>query len=1237
MAGALVGGSFLSAFLQVLFDRMASREFVDFFKGQKLSDELLMKLKITMRSINRLLDDAEEKQITNRDVQMWLDDLKDAVYEADDLLDEIAYEGLRSEIEAGPQTNNIAMLRNFLSSRSPFNKRIVKMKVKLKKILDRLKDLVEQKDVLGLGENIGEKPSLHKTPTTSLVDESGVFGRNNDKKAIVKLLLSDDAYGRSLGVIPIVGMCGVGKTTLGQLVYNNSRVQEWFDLKTWVCVSEEFGVYKITKDILKEFGSKNCDTKTQNQLHLELKEKLMGKKFLLVLDDVWNAKYDDWDILLTPLKFGAQGSKIIVTTQNERVASVLSTVPPCHLKGLTDDDCWCLFEKHAFDDGDSRAHPGLEGIGREIVRKCKGLPLAVKSLAGLLRSKRDVEEWEKILRSNLWDLQNINILPALRLSYYYLPAHLKRCFSYCSIFPKDYEFRKEEMVRLWMAEGFLIQLNGNQKMKEVGDEYFNDLVSGSFFQQSSSHPSCFVMHDLMNGLAKFVSREFCYTLDDANELKLAKKTRHLSYVRAKHGNLKKFEGTYETQFLRTFLLMEQSWELDHNESEAMHDLLPTLKRLRVLSLSQYSYVQELPDSIGNLKHLRYLNLFQASLKNLPRIIHALYNLQTLILRECKDLVELPNSIGNLKHLQYLDLFGTSIRKIPNLVIGLCNLETLILCQCKDLTELPTNMGSLINLHHLDIRETNLQEMPLQMGNLKNLRILTRFINTGSRIKELGELQHLRGILEIWNLQNVVDALDALTANLKGKKHLEHLHLRWHGDTDDAAHEREVLEQLQPHTNVESISIIGYGGPTFPEWVGDSSFSNIVSLTLSECKRCSSLPPLGQLASLKYLVVQAFDGVVVIGTEFYGSCMKPFGKLEELRFERMPHLHEWISSEGGAFPVLRELYIKECPNVSKALPSHLPSLTTLEIERCQQLAAALPTTPPICRLKLDDKSRDVLVTKLPSGLHGLRVDGFNPISSLLEGMERMGVPSTNLEEIEIRNCGSLMSFPLQMFSKLKSFQISECPNLESLVAYERSHGNFTRSCLNSVCPDLTLLRLWNCSNVKSLPKCMHSLLPSLEILQLVNCPELESFPEEGLPAKLQSLQIRNCRKLIAGHMEWNLQALQCLSHFSFGEYEDIESFPEKTLLPTTLITLGIWDLQNLKSLDYEGLQHLTSLTQMRISHCPNLQSMPDEGLPSSLSSLIISQCPLLEQRCLHNQGEDWPKISHIPDIDINWDS
>lgn len=198
-------------------------------------------------------------------------------------------------------------------------------------------------------------------------------------------------------------MCGVGKTTLAQLVYNNSRVEELFDLKTWVCASEEeFGVFKIAKDILRELGSKNCDSKTQNQLHLELKERLKGKKFLLMLDDVWNVKYDDWDILQTPLKF-AQECKIVVTTQSKRVASVLSTVPTYYLKGLTDNDCWFLFEKHAFDDGGSSEHPGLEPIGREMVRKCQGLPLAIKSLGGLLRSKRDAEDWEKILRSNLWD------------------------------------------------------------------------------------------------------------------------------------------------------------------------------------------------------------------------------------------------------------------------------------------------------------------------------------------------------------------------------------------------------------------------------------------------------------------------------------------------------------------------------------------------------------------------------------------------------------------------------------------------------------------------------------------------------------------------------------------------------------------------------------------------------------------------------------------------------------------
>ncbi|KAL0007009.1 hypothetical protein SO802_008511 [Lithocarpus litseifolius] len=372
MAEAVVGGAFLSAFLQVLFDRMASHEVLEFFSRWKLSEEPLMRLKTSLLYINAVLNDAEEKQINNPVVKGWVNELKDAAYQAQDLLDEIATDASRYKLEA--ELKSKVQLFNLTSHSSSY-----KIELKLEEILGRLKFLAKQRDLLGLKEgNGGEKPSP-KRPTTSLVEESGVYGRDRDTEAIIELLLADDGSGYNMSVIPIVGMGGLGKTTLAQLLYNKLVVEN-FDIRAWVCVSQEFDVFRITKTILEAVTSSTSDTNDLDLLQVRLNNSLVGRKFLIVLDDVWNENYLDWEVLQTPFKSGANGSKVILTTRNETAASIARTVRTYHLKPLTNEDCWLLFAKHAFGNRESTAYANLELIGKEIVKKCNGLPLAAKTL-----------------------------------------------------------------------------------------------------------------------------------------------------------------------------------------------------------------------------------------------------------------------------------------------------------------------------------------------------------------------------------------------------------------------------------------------------------------------------------------------------------------------------------------------------------------------------------------------------------------------------------------------------------------------------------------------------------------------------------------------------------------------------------------------------------------------------------------------------------------------------------------
>lgn len=946
MALALIGESLLSAVIEVLVDRIASSQVKNFFKRQKLDDGQLRKLKSTVRAVGKLLNDAEEKHITDPAVKGWLDDLKDALYQADDFLDEIAYIAWQLKFEAEPQSEACSdQVRSFLTSLVPCKKGMGEMQPELEKIIQILQDLWQQKGDLGLIESAGRRPPLssQKIPTTALVDESDVFGRKFDREKIMASMLPDDAEGRQLDVVPIVGMGGMGKTTLAQLVCREIELLEdrngtkLFDLKAWVYVSEEFNILKVTRDILKEVGLPKCDNMTENQIHSELEKKLRGNRVLLVLDDVWSEDQAAWDFLLKPFKSVRKGSKILVTTHSENVASVKSTFPSHRLQSLSDDECWLVLAKVAFDGGNFSAYPGLEEVGREIAKKCSGLPLAAKTLGGLLRSKREGEEWRKILKSNLWKSPNDKVLSALQLSYHCLPSYLKQCFSYCAIFPEGYEFNKKDLILLWMAEGFLVQPGENKEMEEIGAEFFDDLVSRSFLQQSSRDPSLFIMHDLMNHLAAFTSGEFCFRLEGNGSRNTSQRTRHLSCIVKEHDISQKFEAVCKPRLLRTLILSKDK----SISAEVISKLLRMLERLRVLSMPPYIF-----------EPLQFLD-----------------------------------SIAKLKHLRYLKLSQTDLTKLPESICGLYNLQTLILIWCFMLYELPAGMGRLINLRHLDITGTRLLEMPPQMGKLAKLRTLTSFSlgnQSGSSIKELGQLQHLCGELCIRNLQNVVDAKDASEADLKGKADLESLELLWEDDTNNSLHER-VLDQLQPHVNLKILRLEGYGGTRFPVWIGGSN------------------------------------------------------------------------------------------------------------------------------------------------------------------------PPSNLRELDVHKC----------------------------------------------------------LNLKSFPELMHSLLPSLIRLSLSNCPELQSFPIRGL--ELKAFSVTNCIQLIRNRKQWDLQSLHSLSSFTIAMCDEVESFPEEMLLPSSLTTLEIRHLSNLKSLDHKGLQQLTSLQCLTIFDCCRLESLPEGGLPFSRSTLKVFSCPLLEKK------------------------
>ncbi|KAL4607901.1 hypothetical protein ACB092_09G208800 [Castanea dentata] len=707
------------------------------FKGD------LKKIGRRVLAIKAVLIDAEEKQASNERLRTWLRELKDVLIDAENVLDEFQYRVLQKDVMKINGSSR-KKVRFFFSGSNPLLFRF-KMAHKIKGVREKLDDIAALKDEFGLAVRPeDEKTTMNRRDMThSFVNPSNVIGRGDDKEKIMDLLMQQDAS-RNVSVIPIVGIGGLGKTTLAKLSFDDKQVVSHFQLRMWVCVSEDFNVTRLTKEILKSAiyridenfvvdglpnslkellkDKKILENLGVDEVQCRLRELLKDKKFLLVLDDVWNENRSKWNQLEELLIDGSDGSKILVTTRNSSVATIMGTTTTYNLKGLPEEDCMSLFVKLAFKVGQENQYPNLLYIGREIVKKCKGVPLAVSTLAGLLYLKVDDHEWKSIRDNEIWNLEQKegDILPALKLSYNQLPFHLKQCFAYCSVFPKDYDFNNLELIQFWMAHGILQSpANGSQELEDVGDLYIKELLSRTFFQdvdQGDMMPIFFTfkMHDLVHDLALSIAKGECLVVTKKSTL--AAEVCHLSILE---------NGQEVTTQLEKLSRVQTIIFKTEQPASLLEACIARFKYLRVLDLSQSSF-EVLPSSIGSLKHLRYLNLLGNDIiKQLPDSICKLHSLQILMLGGCSNLERLPKGIRDIISLRHL-IITTKHTYLSEKAVGcLDSLRFLFICECENLKCLfEGREGRLTNLRTLFVKECpSLTTLSLSIKHLTSLETL----------------------------------------------------------------------------------------------------------------------------------------------------------------------------------------------------------------------------------------------------------------------------------------------------------------------------------------------------------------------------------------------------------------------------------------------------------------------------------------------------------------------------------